>query len=49
MAEKYRKLRMEMNPFGTAALPEDVANTILFLSTDEARQVTGQAIRVASW
>jgi 3-oxoacyl-[acyl-carrier protein] reductase len=49
MAEKYRKLRMEMNPFGTAALPEDVANTILFLSTDEARQVTGQAIKVASW
>jgi 3-oxoacyl-[acyl-carrier protein] reductase len=49
MAEKYRQMRMELNPFGTAALPEDVANTILFLSSDEARQVTGQAIHVASW
>ena len=49
MDEKFRKLRMELNPFGTAALPEDVANTILFLSSDEARQVTGQAIHVASW
>jgi 3-oxoacyl-[acyl-carrier protein] reductase len=49
MAEKFRQMRMELNPFGTAALPEDVANSILFLSSDEARQITGQALRVACW
>ena len=49
MAEKYRQQRMALNPFGDAALPEDVADAILFLSSDEARQVTGQALRVACW
>ncbi len=49
MAEKYRQQRMALNPFGTAALPEDVADAILFLASDEARQVTGQALRVACW
>ncbi len=49
MPEKYRQMRIGLNPFQTAAQPEDVANVILFLSSDEARQVTGQAIRVACW
>lgn len=49
MAEKYRQQRMALNPFGTAAFPEDVADAILFLASDEARQVTGQALRVACW
>ncbi len=49
MPEKYRQMRMELNPFQTAAQPEDVADVILFLASDEARQVTGQAIRVACW
>jgi 3-oxoacyl-[acyl-carrier protein] reductase len=49
MAEKFRQMRMELNPFGTAASAEDVANTILFLASDEARQITGQALRVACW
>lgn len=49
MAEKYRQMRVELNPFQTVAIPEDVANAILFLSSDEARQVTGQALRVACW
>ena len=49
MAEKYRQQRMALNPFGTAAFPEDVAVAILFLASDEARQVTGQALRVACW
>jgi len=31
------------------AQPEDVADAILSLSSDESRQVTGQALRVACW
>jgi 3-oxoacyl-[acyl-carrier protein] reductase len=49
MPEKYRQLRIELNPFQEVAQPEDVADAILFLSSDESRQVTGQALRVACW
>lgn len=49
LAEKYRKMRIELNPFQNAAEPRDVAEVILFLASEEARQVTGQAIRVACW
>lgn len=49
MPEKYRQLRIDLNPFGEVGMPADVANAILFLASDEAAQVTGQAIRVASW
>jgi NAD(P)-dependent dehydrogenase (short-subunit alcohol dehydrogenase family) len=49
MPEKYRQLRIELNPFGEPAMPEDVADAILFLASDESRQVTGQALRVACW
>jgi len=49
MEEKYRKMRIELNPFQDAAEPEDVAEVVLFLASDESRQVTGQSIRVACW
>lgn len=49
MPEKYRQMRIELNPFQEAAAPEDVADAILFLASDESRQVTGQALRVACW
>jgi 3-oxoacyl-[acyl-carrier protein] reductase len=49
MPEKYRQMRIEINPFQTPAEPRDVAEVILFLASDEARQVTGQSIRVACW
>jgi 3-oxoacyl-[acyl-carrier protein] reductase len=49
MPEKYRQLRIELNPFQTLAQPEDIADAILFLASDESRQVTGQALRVACW
>lgn len=49
MPEKYRQMRIELNPFGEAASPTDIANAILFLASDEAAQVTGQALHVASW
>jgi 3-oxoacyl-[acyl-carrier protein] reductase len=49
MPEKYRQMRIDLNPFKAVGSPIDVANVILFLASDEARQVTGQAIHVASW
>ena len=49
MEEKYRQMRIELNPFGEVGQPVDVANVVLFLASDEARQVTGQAIHVAAW
>ena len=49
MPEKYRQMRIELNPFQTVGSPVDVANAILFLASDEAAQVTGQALHVASW
>ncbi len=49
MPEKFRQMRIELNPFQTPGEPKDVAEAILFLSSDEARQVTGQALRVACW
>lgn len=49
MEEKYREMRIQLNPFGEVGQPDDVANVVLFLASDEARQVTGQAIHVAAW
>jgi NAD(P)-dependent dehydrogenase (short-subunit alcohol dehydrogenase family) len=49
MAEKYRQMRIELNPFKEVGTPADVANAIAFLASDEAAQITGQALHVASW
>lgn len=49
MEEKYRQMRIELNPFREIGSPRDVANAILFLASDEAAQVTGQALHVAAW
>ena len=49
MPEKFRQMRIDLNPFQTIGSPVDVANLVLFLASDEAQQVTGQAIHVAAW
>jgi NAD(P)-dependent dehydrogenase (short-subunit alcohol dehydrogenase family) len=49
MEQKYRQMRIDLNPFREIAQPVDVANAILFLASDEAAQVTGQALHVAAW
>jgi NAD(P)-dependent dehydrogenase (short-subunit alcohol dehydrogenase family) len=49
MEEKYRQMRIDLNPFRTIGNPLDVANAILFLASDESAQVTGQALHVAAW
>ncbi len=49
MEEKYRQMRIDLNPFKSIADPVDVANAILFLASDESAKVTGQALHVSAW
>ena len=49
MEEKYRQQRVGLNPFGEVGTTTDVANAIVFLGSDDAAQITGQALHVASW
>lgn len=37
----------EQNPFGRLATPDDIAGTVAFLASDDARYVTGQEIVVS--
>jgi 3-oxoacyl-[acyl-carrier protein] reductase len=37
---------VRMTPLGRVGLPQDIADVVAFLSTDEARWITGQNIRV---
>ncbi|MGN6126216.1 MAG: SDR family oxidoreductase [Humibacter sp.] len=37
----------ENNPFGRLATPEDIAGTVAFLASDDARYITGQEIVVS--
>jgi NAD(P)-dependent dehydrogenase (short-subunit alcohol dehydrogenase family) len=45
-AEAYLKRMDEENPSGRIGRPEEVANAVLFLASDEASFVTGAALSV---
>lgn len=45
--EKFEKVVVPLIPMGKLISPEDIAETILFLSSEQARMITGQIIKVS--
>ena len=47
MAEKYRDMIIESTPFKRVGQPEEVANVVAFLASDEASFMTGAMVEVS--
>ena len=47
MAEKYRNMIIENTPFKRVGQPEEVANVVAFLASDEASFMTGAMVEVS--
>ncbi|MBR5135015.1 MAG: SDR family oxidoreductase [Clostridia bacterium] len=45
--EEFEKVVVPLIPMGELIKPEDIAQTILFLASEQARMVTGQVIKVS--
>ena len=46
ISEKWKEIIKSKIPMDKFGLPKDVANTVIFLSSDEANYITGQTIHV---
>jgi NAD(P)-dependent dehydrogenase (short-subunit alcohol dehydrogenase family) len=47
MAEKHQKMIIDLTPLGRAGHPEEVANVVTFLASDEASFMTGACVEVS--
>ena len=45
--EDFEKVVVPLIPLGKLIAPEDIAETILFLSSEQARMITGQVLKVS--
>ena len=45
--EEFEKVVVPLIPMGKLIQPEDIAETILFLASKQARMITGQVIKVS--
>jgi meso-butanediol dehydrogenase / (S,S)-butanediol dehydrogenase / diacetyl reductase len=45
-ADEFRRIQGEIHPIGRMGEPEEIANTVLFLASDEATFITGEALVV---
>ena len=43
----FEKIVVPLIPMGNLIQPQDIAETILFLSSEQARMITGQVIKVS--
>lgn len=46
LSDKVKEATAAQIPLGTFGQPEDVANAVAFLASDEARYITGQVLHV---